>query len=73
MKQTNELCESKTILAFDIMVFEGKICGGCEMIRDLIAEVPFTDEEIAQMQELRPTLIGNATQDEQQGNAKECE
>ena len=52
MKQTNELCESKTILAFDIMVFEGKICGGCEMIRDLIAEVPFTDEEIAQMRQL---------------------
>ena len=52
MKQTNELYESKIILAFDIMVFEGKICGGCEMIRDLIAEVPFTDEEIAQMRQL---------------------
>ena len=52
MKQTNELCESKTILAFDIMVFEGKICGGCEMIRDLIAEVSFTDGEIAQMRQL---------------------
>ena len=57
MKQTNELCESKTILAFDIMVFEGKICGGCEMIRDLIAEVPFTDEEIAQMRQLDYSIL----------------
>ncbi len=52
MKQPNELCESKTILALEIMVFEGKICGGCEMIRDLIAEVSFTDGEIAQMRQL---------------------
>ena len=52
MIQPNELCELKTIIALEIMVFEGKICGGCEMIRDLIAEVPFTDEEIAQMRQL---------------------
>ena len=52
MKQTNELRESKTILALEIMVFEGKICGGCEMIRDLLAEVPFSDAEIAQMRQL---------------------
>ena len=51
MKQPNELCESKTILALEIMVFEGKICCGCEMIRNLIAEVSFTDGEIAQMPE----------------------
>ena len=52
MKQTNELCESKTIIALEIMVFEGKTCGGCEMIRDLLAEVPFTEEEIVQMRQL---------------------
>ena len=49
-----------------------------QLVKDVLEDIDpkypeLSDEEIAQMQELRPTLIGTAAQDEQQCNAKECE
>ena len=49
-----------------------------QLVKDVLEDIDpkypeLSNEEIAQMQELRPTLIGTAAQDEQQGNAKECE
>ena len=42
---------TKTI-QFDMELFQGYTCIGCAVINDLVLEVEFTDEEIAQMKQL---------------------
>ena len=39
-------------IQFDMELFQGYTCIGCAVINDLVLEVEFTDEEIAQMKQL---------------------
>lgn len=43
---------NKQTIHFDIELFQGYTCIGCEVINDLAIEVEFTDEEVAQMKQL---------------------
>ena len=43
---------NKETIHFDIELFQGYTCIGCAVVNDLAIEVEFTDEEIAQMNQL---------------------
>ena len=42
----------KQTIQFELHLFQGYTCIGCAVVNDLVIEIEFTDEEIAQMKQL---------------------
>ncbi len=43
---------NKQIIQFELHLFQGYTCIGCAVVNDLVIDIEFTDEEIAQMKQL---------------------